>query len=112
MPTGNRQCRARPNAPMAEPSGYAMQIGAFCILVVVQSAAILLFKLCQQDGKYTFNPASSVALTEVCKLGLSLSLHLQYVSSSKKPFWRGVTVQALPIPRPLNIRLIFRLLRR
>ena len=37
---------------------YAEQLGAFLILVVVQSFAILLFKLCQEDGKYTFNPAS------------------------------------------------------
>ena len=35
---------------------YAKQLGAFVVLVVVQSAAILLFKLCQQHGKYTFNP--------------------------------------------------------
>ena len=60
------------------------------ILVVVQSTAILLFKLCQKDGKYTFNPASSVALTEVCKLLLAGSLHYQYVSTSKKPFFENV----------------------
>jgi len=61
------------------------------VLVIVQSTAILLFKLCQEGGRYTFNPASSVALTEVCKLALAGSLHLQYVNSSKKPFWEGVT---------------------
>lgn len=65
-------------------SEYAKQLGAFVTLVVVQSMAILLFKLCQQDGKYTFNPASSVALTEICKLGLAGSLHYSYVSQSKK----------------------------
>ena len=70
---------------------YAKQLGAFVILVVVQATAILLFKLCQQDGKYTFNPASSVALTEMCKLVLAFTLHYQFVQSSKKPFWEHVT---------------------
>ena len=84
-------------------SHYAKQLGAFTILVVVQATAILLFKLCQQDGKYTFNPASSVALTEVCKLVLAFSLHYQYVQSAKKPFWEGVSVrtrQHLLTPTP------------
>ena len=60
---------------MVALSEYAKQLGAFSILVVVQSFAILLFKLCQKDGRYTFNPASSVALTEVCKLVLASTLH-------------------------------------
>ena len=72
---------------------YAKQVGSFFILVGVQSAAILLFKLCQKDGKYTFNPASSVALTELCKLALAGSLHYQYVSSSKKPFFENVNTK-------------------
>ena len=66
-------------------SEYAKQLGAFLILVVVQSAAILLFKLCQdKNGKYTFNPASSVALTELCKLALAASLHYSDVFASKR----------------------------
>jgi len=70
---------------------YAKQLGAFMTLVVVQATAILLFKLCQNDGKYTFNPASSVALTEMCKLLLAGSLHYNHVASSKKPLWEGVS---------------------
>ena len=31
-------------------SAYAQQLGAFVTLVVVQSTAILLFKLCQVGG--------------------------------------------------------------
>ena len=73
---------------------YMEQLGAFLILVVVQSTAILLFKVCQEGGKYTFNPASSVALTEVCKLVLAGGLHSQYVHASKKPFFDGVSVCA------------------
>lgn len=74
-------------------SEYAKQLGAFVILVVVQSTAILLFKVCQVGGAYTFNPASSVALTEVCKLALAGTLHFQYVSSSGEPFWKGVNTK-------------------
>uniref|UniRef100_A0A7S2DQJ9 Sugar phosphate transporter domain-containing protein n=1 Tax=Haptolina brevifila TaxID=156173 RepID=A0A7S2DQJ9_9EUKA len=70
---------------------YVKQLGAFVTLVIVQATAILLFKLCQQNGKYTFNPASSVALTEICKLALAFCLHYQYVQSSKKPFWENVS---------------------
>jgi UDP-sugar transporter A1/2/3 len=70
---------------------YAKQIGSFSILVVVQSTAILLFKLCQTDGKYSFNPASSVALTEICKLLLAAALHYQFVSASKKPVFENVS---------------------
>ena len=72
-------------------SNYAKQLGSFLTLVVVQSTAILLFKLCQVGGKYTFDPASSVALTELCKLALAASLHYQYVRSSQRPFWEHVS---------------------
>jgi len=72
-------------------SEYFKQLGSFVTLVVVQAMAILLFKLCQHDGKYTFNPASSVALTEMCKLLLAGSLHYNYVLSSKKPFFENVS---------------------
>jgi hypothetical protein len=82
----------------AELSHYAKQLGAFFTLVVVQAAAILLFKLCQQNGTYTFNPASSVALTEMCKLLLAFTLHAQYVQTSKKPFWENVTVSTARHP--------------
>ena len=74
-------------------SEYAQQLGAFSILVVVQSFAILLFKLCQQDGKYTFNPASSVALTEVCKLCLAATLHWRYCVAESKPIFEHVNLR-------------------
>ena len=77
---------------------YVKQLGAFVTLVIVQATAILLFKLCQQNGKYTFNPASSVALTELCKLGLAFTLHYQYVQTSKKPFWENVSVRTALLP--------------
>ena len=67
----------------AEGSHYALQIGSFCTLVAVQSTALLLFKICQVGGTYTFSPASNVALTEMCKLGLASSLHISYVNRSR-----------------------------
>ena len=39
----------------AEGSRYALQIGSFCTLVAVQSTALLLFKICQVGGTYTFS---------------------------------------------------------
>ena len=67
----------------AEGSRYALQIGSFCTLVAVQSTALLLFKICQVGGTYTFSPASNVALTEMCKLGLASSLHISHVNRSR-----------------------------
>ena len=56
-------------------SPYAQQLCSFCVLVGTMTCAMLLFKLCQVGGVYTFSPASAVALTELCKLTLALSLH-------------------------------------
>ena len=67
------------------------QLGAFCLLVVVQSFAILLFKLCQVSGRYTFSVPSSVCLTEVCKLVLAASFHYAYVTKERKPLFENVT---------------------
>mmetsp|Transcript_25081 Transcript_25081/g.54783 ORF Transcript_25081/g.54783 Transcript_25081/m.54783 type:complete len:360 (+) Transcript_25081:235-1314(+) len=72
---------------------YAQQMLAFCTLVGVQSTAILLYKLCQVNGKYSFSPSSSVALTEVCKLCLALLLHARYVRVSGKRFFEGVSTR-------------------
>jgi UDP-sugar transporter A1/2/3 len=66
-------------------SSWGLQIGAFLVLVCVQSTALLLFRLCQSSGSYSFSKASSVALTEACKLGLALSLHGRHVLSTGAP---------------------------
>lgn len=70
-----------------------VQIGVFVLLVCVQTFAILLFKLCQVNGAYTFSPASSVALTELCKLLLAGTIHGQSVRSSGKPFFENVSIR-------------------
>ena len=72
---------------------YVIQVGVFVLLVCVQTFAILLFKLCQVNGAYTFSPASSGALTELCKLTLAGMLHAQSVRSSGKPFFENVSVR-------------------
>ena len=72
---------------------YVIQVGVFVLLVCVQTFAILLFKLCQVNGAYTFSPASRVALTELCKLTLAGMLHTQSVRSSGKPFFENVSVR-------------------
>ena len=65
-------------------SHYALQLGSFCTLVAVQATALLLFKLCQVGGSYTFSPASNVALTEMCKLGLAGSLHITAINKARE----------------------------
>lgn len=76
---------------MPAATHYVQQLGAFCLLVVVQSFAILLFKLCQVSGRYTFSVPSSVCLTEVCKLVLAASFHYAYVTKERKPLFENVT---------------------
>eukprot|EP00962_Isochrysis_galbana_P038609 scaffold13712_cov124-Isochrysis_galbana.AAC.6 len=80
---------------MAGLSLYGLQVLSFMVLVVIQSTAMLLFKLCQVNGGYTFSPASSVALTEMCKLVLAASMHWRDVAGSggKHQFFEGISVR-------------------
>merc|ERR1712205_284415 len=39
--------------------------------------------ICQVQGSYTFSPASNVAMTEMCKLGLAASLHISAVNKAR-----------------------------
>ena len=66
-------------------SSWGLQIGSFLVLVTVQASALLLFRICQTSGAYEFSPASSVALTEACKLVLAVSLHGRHVRESGSP---------------------------
>ena len=72
-------------------SSYGTQIGSFVVLVCVQSVAILLFKLCQTSGSYSFSPASCVAMTEACKLALAVTLHSRHVKATGVDPFKGVT---------------------
>lgn len=101
---------------MEDPTHYAQQLASFVTLVVIQASAMLLFKLCQVDGKYTFSPASSVALTEVCKLALALGMHGRDVRTSGKPFFENANVRivlhyfALSLLYTINNQLSFSVL--
>lgn len=72
-----------------------MQLIAFFTLVVVQSGAILLFKLAQIGGSYTFSPASSVALTELVKLALAFGSHALEVRHTGNEWFPGLSVPIL-----------------
>ena len=72
-------------------SHWGQQTGSFVVLVCVQSCALLLFKLCQTSGSYSFSPASSVALTEACKLALAVTLHSRQVSAGANQLFEGLT---------------------
>jgi len=73
-------------------AGVPMQIVAFFTLVVVQSVAILLFKLAQTGGAYTFSPASAVALTELVKLALAATSHALDVRRTGDEWFAGLSV--------------------
>lgn len=68
-----------------------MQLVAFFTLVTVQSGAILLFKLAQIGGAYTFSPASSVALTELVKLALAAGSHALEVRRTGDDWFPGIS---------------------
>lgn len=72
-----------------------MQLVAFFTLVVVQSGAILLFKLAQIGGSYTFSPASSVALTELVKLALAFGSHALEVRHTGNEWFPGLSLPIL-----------------
>ena len=61
---------------------------AFFALVFIQATAILLFKLCQEEGVYTFSPASCIAITEFTKLCLATTMH--YRAVGKDAFFEGL----------------------
>jgi len=78
-------------AYVGDLSAWGQQIGAFAVLVTVQACALLLFKLCQTSGTYSFSPASCVALTEACKLGLAASLHYRHVLATGSPLFEQLS---------------------
>lgn len=65
----------------------AIQLVAFFTLVAVQSSAILLFRLAQHKGQYSFSPASSVACTECVKLIIASLSHLHYTHRNGTEFF-------------------------
>lgn len=54
--------------------GLNKQLLAFVSLVVIQGSNILFFKLSGTGGKYLYNTASAIAITEFVKLAMSVML--------------------------------------
>ena len=81
-------------------SGYSLQIASFVALVALQTTAILLFKVCQEHGAYTFSPASSIAMTEMLKY--VTGINLIYGTILKKRHIRAVSYN-VDVRRRLNI---------
>ena len=72
-------------------AAYSLKIASFLALVALQTTAILLFKVCQEHGAYSFSPASSIAMTEALKFAIASSLHVRHYKSSDGPLLAGVT---------------------
>ena len=77
----------------ADVTSYGLQLGSFAILVAVQTTAVVLVKVTQTSGAYTFSPASCVALTELCKLALAGTLHVQHVKREGVALFDGVSAK-------------------
>jgi UDP-sugar transporter A1/2/3 len=69
----------------------SLQVSSFLALVTLQTTAILLFKLCQVHGAYTFSPASSIAMTEALKFVIASVLHTRHVGGTGEPWGRGIS---------------------
>ena len=69
---------------------HLQKITVFLLLVFVQTFAMLLFKICQINNKYTFNPASSVALTEICKLFIAFVSHWRHCMKNGEIFFADI----------------------
>ena len=61
-------------------------LSAFFLLVFIQTTAILLFKLCQFEGVYTFSPTSSIAITEFTKLCMAAGLQYRFAGGRGTTF--------------------------
>lgn len=69
---------------------YSLQVASFTALVTLQTTAILLFKVCQVHGAYTFSPASSIAMTEALKFCIASGLHTRHVKASGGSWTHGI----------------------
>eukprot|EP00301_Raphidiophrys_heterophryoidea_P001412 c10682_g1_i1.p1 GENE.c10682_g1_i1~~c10682_g1_i1.p1 ORF type:complete len:784 (-),score=157.30 c10682_g1_i1:177-2327(-) len=54
--------------------GVTSQLLSFVALVIIQGSHVLFFKLSQKGGKYAYNTASAIALTEAFKFFVSAGL--------------------------------------
>ncbi|KAI0566998.1 hypothetical protein FGB62_5g313 [Gracilaria domingensis] len=84
--------RGRLNAVSRE-YGVRVKLVACLSLVCVQLFASIVLKLAHAGGKYTFSPQSSLALSEIIKLGLSL-LYILYDERSVAGVTRCVKEQS------------------
>ena len=70
---------------------HSLQLASFLALVALQTTAILLFKVCQSHGAYTFSPASSIAITEALKFTIAATLHTRHARSTGEEWLAGLS---------------------
>ena len=87
-----------------------MKLFSFCALVVCQTLGLLLTRLASKHGGYSFDPASAVAITELCKLLVSATLYKFEESTLEYPS-RTIILKylALALGYALNNQLTFAL---
>uniref|UniRef100_A0A7S2TV23 UDP-galactose transporter n=1 Tax=Lotharella oceanica TaxID=641309 RepID=A0A7S2TV23_9EUKA len=96
----------------AKKKGMSAKLIAFFGLIVVQGAHLLFFRLSQVGGKYEYNTASAVAVTEAIKFGISAVLFMRGETNDKTlPPWSvTATYTLLALAYAVNNQLAMYLL--
>eukprot|EP00462_Mataza_sp_D1_P000931 CAMPEP_0175089234 /NCGR_PEP_ID=MMETSP0086_2-20121207/680_1 /TAXON_ID=136419 /ORGANISM="Unknown Unknown, Strain D1" /LENGTH=399 /DNA_ID=CAMNT_0016361735 /DNA_START=46 /DNA_END=1245 /DNA_ORIENTATION=+ len=77
------EAKVPPPPSTPEPIDQQKQLMAFVSLVVIQGSNILFFKLSGTGGKYRYNTASAIAITEFVKLLMSITFMYREKAAGK-----------------------------
>jgi len=83
---------------------------AFLALILVQGAHVLFFRLSQIGGKYEYNTASAIAVTEAIKFSISGVLYMRSDDRNSPPLSLTLTYTVLALAYAINNQLAMYLL--
>lgn len=73
---GEKSCKSDArNELISSKEDNSKKLMAYFALVFIQGVHVLTFKISQLNGKYKYNTASAIAITELLKFFLSMGLH-------------------------------------
>ena len=96
--SGKHNIRKQEGKRSLETSGKKdRELVAYFALVFIQGMHVLTFKISQMNGKYNYNTASAIAITELVKFFMSMGLHaIERAESEEKsqgPFFPSVSTR-------------------
>ncbi len=86
---------ARRQAGRPNEKTLKMKLFAFFFLVAIQGAHLLFFRLSQTGGKYTYNTASAIAITEAFKFVISAGFYYMDTERALPPLGLVLAYTAL-----------------